>query len=823
MQGLIAAALVPAAPEGSTPADHRPLSSANLALHTSRNPPAPRRSVQSFLASVAPVHAANAYDLGPPAEGELDHVKTPPRAVEVKRKRRLQDLEDRGETWIWNDGYRAVANGTEPALVMLAADDAPPRTSTVGGPQERKKTLVASMMRKRSTPVATRAEGSQLSPAGRALASSESSILLPRGGPRLGATAGKSGTDVKRGKEKDGIGKENRPSKPTTSRKRKTAIRDGRDMDTEEEEELDDLQARLRARRERRRQNALIRKDRSLAAATVGANAAAKVKRANKRAVAASSEGESENGRADEEDAIEISGRRGKGKRTAKEDRSRSKVAALDRPGHVGPGRLTLEPAGLGIFSKGKASGSAKTGTHRKSPDLCTATTTRAILTQDQFAELAFDEEAFLSGTRRRDAAASSAASTSSAKKLAHERRLNASPHRSAGNKGVRTYGSRPSKRRSASIHRQRVPSPALMHDHATGRHSGDESFTAAVAIPGQNHGVESHTAAPTRLPERSEKKKRSPTFWLDIAPWPTRSSSSRVLRPASKAESALIGADDVDDVSTHPSVLSAASLARRKARRLELEKRTSMSTKGLAAVGANGGPRDTVVIQPTDGEGEGADAGGIGDSGPLPDPVSGDGSAERCDEEELDRSGAFERLLAQVASAAAGGPVEEEPVSFEAFAGGDGYGSPTAVIPHQASFAKDVVISNADLGGFHADDGAFFDAAIEQEFGPSARDHGELAPYFDGISAEEAEPITFRLGEAGTAPIVVGAAAAMDGRDRHRELFPERFPTPSSLAPSLVDDSWTPMNAGDPAPTGYADEAAFRTAMRQHWPRTVL
>jgi hypothetical protein len=36
--------------------------------------------------------AANAYDLGPPPAGELDHVKTPPRAVEARRKRKLQDF-----------------------------------------------------------------------------------------------------------------------------------------------------------------------------------------------------------------------------------------------------------------------------------------------------------------------------------------------------------------------------------------------------------------------------------------------------------------------------------------------------------------------------------------------------------------------------------------------------------------------------------------------------------------------------------------------------------------------------------------------------------
>lgn len=253
MQGLIAAALAPAACDEGTADQMLPLSSANLALHTSRNPPAPRRSVQSFLASVAPVHAASAYDLGPPPQGELDHVKTPPRAVEAKRKRRLQDLEDRGESWVTASAERAsgTANATEQALVMMAAPDAQPRAARRSRPVDdappgRKRTLVASMMRKRSTPPAKGADRPQSPSGGRALASDESSILVPRAGTKPGVARhphGEGGIDEQKGVQKDRIGKENRPTKSSTSRKKNAALRDHRDMDREEEE-LEDLQAR---------------------------------------------------------------------------------------------------------------------------------------------------------------------------------------------------------------------------------------------------------------------------------------------------------------------------------------------------------------------------------------------------------------------------------------------------------------------------------------------------------------------------------------------------------------------------------------------------
>ena len=259
MQGLLATALASAAPPHSLSSSARPapapapLSSANLALHTSTNPPAPRRTVQQFLASVTRVHAANAYDLGPPPAGELDHVKTPPRAVEARRKRKLQDLEDRGESWITRDETTpraAATTGTEQALVLIRPDadlllrggSTTTDTADLKQQHERKKSLVASMMRRKSTPPANTASATQRNPllpiGGLSPASNESSILIPRTETKL-ATRRREEDVEERG------GKENRPGRKEKSSLRKGKSGNRRDTDKDaEQEELEEHQAR---------------------------------------------------------------------------------------------------------------------------------------------------------------------------------------------------------------------------------------------------------------------------------------------------------------------------------------------------------------------------------------------------------------------------------------------------------------------------------------------------------------------------------------------------------------------------------------------------
>lgn len=260
MQSLLAAALASTAPPRSQSSSARPapapapLSSANLALHTSTNPPAPRRTVQQFLASVTRVHAANAYDLGPPPAGELDHVKTPPRAVEARRKRKLQDLEDRGESWITRDKTtpRAPTTGTEQALVLIRPDadlllrggSTTSETADLKQRHERKKSLVASMMRRKSTPPANASARSttQRQPllpiSGPSPASDESSILMPR-------TETKPATTRRKEDVEERGGKENRPGRKEKSSLRKGKSGNRRDPDKDaEQEELEEHEAR---------------------------------------------------------------------------------------------------------------------------------------------------------------------------------------------------------------------------------------------------------------------------------------------------------------------------------------------------------------------------------------------------------------------------------------------------------------------------------------------------------------------------------------------------------------------------------------------------
>lgn len=258
MQGLLSAALAPTAPPRSQSSTARPapapLSSANLALHTSVNPPAPRRTVQQFLASVTRVHAANAYDVGPPPAGELDHVKTPPRAVEARRKRKLQDLEDRGESWTTRDMTTpriAATAGAEQALVLIRPDADLLRRggSTTSGAADlkrqhgHKKSLVASMMRRKSTPPANAASATQRKPllpiSGPSPASDESSILMPRIETKAATTRQKEVVEERGGKEnRPGRGKKSSLRKGTNANRRDT------DNDAVEQEELEEHEAR---------------------------------------------------------------------------------------------------------------------------------------------------------------------------------------------------------------------------------------------------------------------------------------------------------------------------------------------------------------------------------------------------------------------------------------------------------------------------------------------------------------------------------------------------------------------------------------------------
>lgn len=380
MQGLLAAA----APAAAAPLPFATLSSSNLARHTSSNPPAPRKTVQHYLATVEPIHASNAYELGPPPQGEFDHVKTPPRAVEAKRKRRLQDWDDdRGESWIRRPEIRARLTGSDraadgEALVLIRADSPQshrdrdrthaPRPSGELSQRPRKPLVVTAMKGRSSTPASRGAKNKQATgaisaPLSRSpsrddadAGSDKSSFILPRAIQLVDTSKGPRDRKGKR-TEKDNKAMKRKEGKPG----RREAERP---TEAAEQAELDDLEERewmssirrdvccksadtenrpyagLRGRRERRRQNALIRKDRSLPAAAVGVAAAARVKKAAKQTKRARAESDADSD-ASSSASDEQAGRK-PAKRASKEDRSRERVGKLDRPSNVGAHRLTV-------------------------------------------------------------------------------------------------------------------------------------------------------------------------------------------------------------------------------------------------------------------------------------------------------------------------------------------------------------------------------------------------------------------------------------------------------------------------------------------------
>ncbi|GAA5963580.1 hypothetical protein JCM8115_002038 [Rhodotorula mucilaginosa] len=800
MQGLLTAALAPTAPPRSPSSSARPpapapLSSANLALHTSTNPPAPRRTVQQFLASVTRVHAANAYDLGPPPAGELDHVKTPPRAVEARRKRKLQDLEDRGERWITRHKTtpRAPANGTEQALVLIRPDadlllrgSTTSETADLKQTNERKKSLVASMMRRKSTPPANAASATQRKPllpiSGPSPASDESSILMPRA-----RTETKPATTRRKAVAEQGGGKENRSGREgkASVRKGKNANRRDMDKDAAEQEELEEHEARLEARRDRRRQNVLIRKDRSLAATAVGATAAAKLKKSKSKqrpAMTASGSNHSSDDD-DEENALETTGyrKRKKGKGT-KDVRSRKKVAGLDRPQHVGQGRLTLKPTALGIFSKGKASARAKTGAHHQ------------------------HRKSFLLHYRVQQQPGADS-TVSNLQSLPLTRKLSCPAP-------LETVTRSPARQQRLALLRRRRQRQVPM----TGRQDGLRAGMWATTPRGQQppSAALDRTAA-TRpaavAKKRLSTKKQTPDFELDIPPWPRTSSLARRSRAVDDDKGAGAGsADDAD--STHPSILSAASLARRRAKRTAIGKRMSTDAEqevapfdGGASVHAPARPAAEPVVTDAD------------DADLWQGP---DGNVDSANTS----GSAFERLLAEVTNAAdADDAFEASPPSFEALSarsaivGGSGLQDQLrGVLPPEPA---------SEVGRAAAD--AYLVAAAA---GTIEEEDPTTAPYVDNTSisfpnetvSEEAEPVAFADFDGAQSASTAAAVTFHPLTPDHGATSPERFPTPSDLSPPFVvaDCDNSRLDDGG-APTGLDDEAAFRTAMRRQWPKTLL
>ncbi|GAA5895995.1 hypothetical protein JCM8208_007499 [Rhodotorula glutinis] len=404
MQGLLA-------PAPNPPSRPERLSSSNLAHHTSLHPPAPRRTVQAYLATTpATPTAFEDPPLSPTkVAAEFDGVNTPPRfrawrdarlregaaaqggAVGLKRPRRVDEALVLHRPGDGDGGDTAAPRAKKPLLVQAMRGRVSSSTALASAPEP-------AVGRKRVRD--GEGEGDA--------ASATSSILVPRA----------ERAHVKEGRKK-GKGKETETEK---KKKPGKALKGGKlRAEAEGEDELDEIEQRLRDRRERRRAKALIRKDRTLTAAAVGTAAAEKVKASRRRRRAASDR------ETDEEDQENEGVARKKVKRTTKEGRSRKVVQEMGKAKNVTSGRLTLKPKPtIGIFNKGKASARTKLG-GKGIPDL------------------AFSERAFLHGPA--SSASSSSSSSSSSSASSSEDSLPAPvevPRR-------RTYGSKPANRTSLS------------------------------------------------------------------------------------------------------------------------------------------------------------------------------------------------------------------------------------------------------------------------------------------------------------------------------------------------------------------------------------
>ena len=409
--------------------------------------------------------------------------------------------------------------------------------------------------------------------------------------------------------------------------------------------------------------------------------------------------------------------------------------------------------------------------------------------------------------------ASSSAASSSSASSSEESAREVPSTRRASrhvGHSAPRTYGSRPSKRRSGSAIRQRdrdadIGAPTSQEEtpdrDATARHS------SAAALD--------RTAAKRPAPAPAKKrlaatKKPTPDFELDIPPWPRASSLTRRSRLVDDDKGAGAGsADDAD--STHPSILSAASLARRRAERTAVEKHMSIDAEQEVAP-FDGGASVHAPARKADEP--------VGDVTDKPDPWQGPDD----NFDSVNTSGsAFERLLAQVTNAA-DDSFEALPPSFEALSarsaivGGSGLQDQLrGVLPPEPASKVGRAAADAYLVAAAA-------GTIEEE-------DPTTVPYVDNTLIsfpnetvfEEAEPVAFADLDGAQSASTAAAVAFHPLTPLHGATITERFPTPSDLSPSFVVADHDDIRLDEDVPMVLDDDAAFRTAMRQQWPKTLL
>ncbi|GAA5964794.1 hypothetical protein JCM21900_004000 [Sporobolomyces salmonicolor] len=771
MQALLA----PSAPASAS------LTLDNLASHTQRQGLAPRRTVQIYLQGIAQVNGE--YDLAPPRFdefGPLEATSLHPHQLDSGGRTRQGGTDDGEETaLVLHDSLKE--KDVKGLKGNWRTDDAP---------LKKKPSLVAAMRPRLSSnptnspPIASTSNLClrQADPH----ASGSSSILVPRLPQRACRKASSSVQEgdnkenaAKRMKDRKGKGKaaELRDEIPVVAKKAdkgKGKLR----AEPEDNEEAQELEERLQARKERRRKKAFIRKDYTQTAAATGAAAAAKLKASKKRR---HDDDDLEAG-SDMDDVAATKKGQKKDKRSA-ERSSQRRLQYLRRPKGIGEARLTLKPPQeLGIFNKGKASMRTKVG--------------------KQLPDLAFSEMNFLNSTRP---APPASCTSSSSDDLPPPPTLAKQPKKPSPG-GHKTYGTK------SNSHRRRAA--AELNLDSSSRSSMDSD--APILVPMPKPVVKKQSTSSKVHP--AKKKSRLVFSHVEVPP-------SRVSSSAGSSGRAFGLPDSLDmitpslrpnhiaqwpitmDLGSQPSAHSAESLARRRTSRRAVEARAHVppseheSMQYFDAGLPDAAPPSLLAVAPPP-------------PAPAFSPLRSYTAAEAPFESASVSMGtdSIDRLLQQYAPSEVASPFVAPAISQYVQPGPFGY-------THLAQAVQN-------------------DGLLDQSEGAPAFD----APAFDEPALEGQPSSEFRaLGGWAESPSSSEEGRHMQQSARFVNCGVDSDSTPSFLHSPSEHFVATVSNQGGPSlPRGENivevdgwmggmhgegqvdnDEAAFRDAMRKQWPRT--
>ncbi|BGP16376.1 hypothetical protein JCM10213_004919 [Rhodosporidiobolus nylandii] len=816
------------------------LSLANLASHTHREGLAPRRTVQLFLQDQRAVQGQ--YLLRPPPSDEFDGIDTStfPPHLSPGRKRKVREDDSEAGTALVLHSFQEGQGGSRATPVAKK-----------GEPFAKKKPSLVAAMRPRlssaatgSSPVTAPENKGVLRVAadddvGAAQASGSSSILVPRAeqtekvdhrrtrlptqpaqdahaameeerddGDKAdqkgqGAAEKGKGKAEEKGKRKGKArekGKAKAKDEPQKLSKSALAKKGKLRAEAVDEDEKQEVEERLRARRERRANKAFIRKDRSQSAAAVGAAAASKLKKTKKR-------GAGDDSSTADDDSQGEKAKKMKRRGSAAQE-SRSMLQELQRPGNIGGGRLTLKPSGkAGIFNNGKASARTKVG--------------------HQLPDLAFSELNFLNGPRRSPPAPSSPRSSSSLENLPPPISLHQT-------KLPRIYGSKSKPRRSSTKPLPATDEGAEQQSEPGLRSPPHKAKTTAVeATTTKKSGrrVFSHVEIPVRRTSSSAS--------LSSLPLPRSLAQAKKTPVPSRLTAAAPSSE------TNDSVLSAASLARRKAQRATEQRVPLHTSRGELQPMLRAAAASVEQVAPSYGGGFEApfqpqdelppavlESSEIGTASlqriidAACEPVVDQGQLQR----EERRASSFEfgsTAVAQSSEQPCASPLDGAFIYLRP-------PLPAALAAVDTAGEVDEASRTPSLREPHISSGSFADETGEEAYGAAMDVDGEraeaaldaafsLAP---GVDARYPFPSSDHpAGGGGTFPTISSASFATSSA---LPAAASSVPWPAFFDPgdSIVGASSFLRRGERAAGFGVADgdlqdEGAFREAMRKQWPRT--